>query len=70
MTKATDPAYPVQDITLSDHAGLTKREIFALSAMQGMLANEWCSASDKQVVEQAVFMADALIEQLNREEGK
>lgn len=50
----------------SDYAiGLTKRELFASMAMQGMLGNikEWGLGN---ISKMAVFHADALIEELNK----
>ena len=46
------------------HAGLTKRELFAAMAMQGL-----CSDSDltlQSTVNSAVILADLLIEELNK----
>jgi len=58
------------------NGGLTKREHFAGLAMQGLLASidpdspDWCPK--KQVVdymvEQSVYMADALIAELNKQQ--
>ena len=45
--------------------GLTKREYFAAMAMQGLLANYGSSYSVQNTME-AVYMADALIEELNK----
>lgn len=55
--------------------GLTKRELFAAMAMQGMLANPTLTIVDHQtgypiaygVIEQAMFFADSLISKLNVE---
>lgn len=41
--------------------GLTKRELFAAMAMQGILANAWSSAD---AVETAVRLADKLLKKL------
>lgn len=57
-----DYAFPVSDIG-KDHAeGMTKREYFALIAMQGLLA----SGQKKTVAILAVELADQLIEELNK----
>ncbi len=47
--------------------GLTKREYFAAMALQGLLANEYLSSTDR-VEAHAVEHADRLIEALNKEE--
>lgn len=50
--------------------GLTKREYFAAMAMQGMY-REWLTRNEnskrREVARDAVAMADALIEALNKE---
>jgi HEPN domain-containing protein len=46
--------------------GLTKREYFAAMAMQGRLANTELSYDEKEIAEDSVKCADALIEELNR----
>lgn len=50
------------------YTGLTKREMFAMHAMQGLLANstEWLSVRDGCAIE-AVAMADALLAELDKE---
>ncbi len=52
-----DPAYPMHGF----NKGLTKRELFAAMAMQGLLT---CFADNHKVAEMAVKQADALIERL------
>lgn len=48
--------------------GLTKREAFAMAAMQGLCANSHYATADCVVIAgYAVSQADALIEELNRE---
>ncbi len=85
MTNPNDPASPVHgsfagmDITQSP-PGLTKRELFAAMAMQGMWANahfaealgaaQLASQMGKIFAQDAVAAADALIAELNRKEGK
>lgn len=47
------------------HVGLTKREMFAMAAMQGLLSNE----PDRQpyyIAADSVIMADALLAELER----
>ena len=49
--------------------GLTKRELFAAMAMQGMLASETSSynyGTDECLAENAVKKADSLINELNK----
>lgn len=52
-----------------NHHGLTKREYFAAMAMQGILSNKGLIDTDnwKWVAESSAYMADALIEQLNKQ---
>jgi hypothetical protein len=46
--------------------GLTKRELIAAMAMQGMLSNySWLTGELKEVADLSVQQADALIERLN-----
>lgn len=49
--------------------GLTKREYFAVSAMQGELSGEHSQkswANEKDLAERSVLIADALINELNK----
>ena len=71
-TKANDPIHNVinskkdySDDNIYKSNGLTKREYFAAMALQGMLAKY---GSDYQVnnAKEAVYWADALIEELNK----
>ena len=50
---------------LNQSKRLTKREYFAAMAMQGLLANYGSSYSVQNTME-AVYMADALIDELNK----
>ena len=68
MTNGENPAYPVPEYT--QVAGLTKRELFAAMAMQGMVANFSQTAMRYTAIERAelaVINADALILALNKE---
>ena len=47
------------------YGGLTKRELIAAMAMQGMLANSRFDQGPRLVAEGATQYADALIERLN-----
>ena len=84
MNNADTPANPLTGdayidfadaVNMSHHSynpecqGLTKREAFAMAAMQGTTAcdvNNELTVSD--IVEQAVSMADALLKQLEKEQ--
>lgn len=49
-------------------SGLTKRELFAALAMQGILANpERIGGKDQELTQYSVMLADALINELNKE---
>ena len=54
--------YPTSDY----RNGLTKRELFAAMAMQGMLAGDDGSSAAKYVAEEALKQADALLAALER----
>lgn len=48
--------------------GLTKRELFASMAMQGILANpERIGGKDQELTQYSVMLADALINELNKQ---
>jgi hypothetical protein len=53
----------------AEHAGLTKREMFAMAAMQGLLVNMGRNGLDsiKQVAEHASAAADELLAELERQ---
>lgn len=52
----------------NQHFGLTKRELFAAMAMQGILANpERIGGKDQELTQYSVMLADALINELNKE---
>ena len=70
-TKANEPAFskvafyhPDGAIDLPNN-GLTKREYFAAMAMQGLLA-KFGSDYQVQITKDAIYWADALIEELNK----
>lgn len=83
MTRGFDPAYPTKKVetrgegdhrfqVISFESGLTKRELFAAMAMQGILANcgdVGCRAVSEEVASQAVEDADALIAALGKPTG-
>lgn len=88
---ADEPAFPVEVAFSGDvlrgqqtgsysgwATGLTKRELFAAMAMQGIISCEHPSACaveisggkmPSDVAKQAVYMADALIAELNKPKG-
>lgn len=73
MSNANKPAFPfiVQDISKcqAHDGGLTKRELFAAMAMQGMLASEsdhFNYGHIAKLAEAAVLRADALLAELER----
>ena len=50
----------------SDNEGLTKREAFAMAAMQGLLSTEQgCNQRNMIIAERAVEVADALLKELS-----
>jgi hypothetical protein len=78
INRGNEPAYPVQrqsfadqvgrPITIIEQFGLTKREAFAMAAMQGLLPVCGCdSLLIKPCVEFSVRYADALIDKLAKE---
>lgn len=64
-TKPNNSAFPIIAENYIIDGGLTKREYFAAMALQGMLAKY---GSDYQVqnAKEAIYWADALIEELNK----
>lgn len=72
MTKQinNEPAYPVYEEDsygnpMQQHFGLTKREAFAMAAMQGLIAHYGVQYDSNTV--DAVQFADSLLEALNNE---
>jgi hypothetical protein len=67
-TKAKGPAFPlISDYGYIINAGLTKREYFAVMALQGIIANkDGLDIEIERIVESAVDVADALIEELSK----
>ena len=83
MKNADKPAYPLpkdRDIDSINKNGLTKREIFAIAAMQGILAKEsWLErlASEQsengmiqKVVKASIRISDELLKQLEQSNQK
>jgi hypothetical protein len=50
--------------------GLTKREYFAVMAMQGLITTEVHNDSRINLAKESIKLADALIEELNKKEEK
>lgn len=70
MTHGNESAFPeVQEQPQFNHHsyGLTKREYFASMAMQGIVSSPYDDYSHASVAFYAVGMADALIEELNKQ---
>lgn len=79
MSKADEPAFPTKAVTrteegveIEDCIGLTKREYFAGLAMQGIIQtnpekNRYNSF--KQLAEDSIQMADALLAELEKPNG-
>lgn len=75
MITGNEPSYPIKKHTTADAPGLTIRQQFAMAAMQGMLSNSYgydsgvkpySMMSYKELAENAVTAADALIAELNK----
>jgi hypothetical protein len=72
LTNSESPATPVIDDCISTHDkeifyGLTKREAFAVAAMQGLGANSGgyiAEGWEESIARDAVTMADALLKEL------
>lgn len=70
MSFADDPAFPVQTVFGPDgyphwgSNGMTKRELFAAAALQGMLATPARDGTYENYAYDAVHFADALIAEL------
>lgn len=73
ITRPDSAAFPYLDgegeLSIAE-VGLTKRELFAALALQGLLANpSRLEFPQDPYAAQAVWFADRLIEQLNQEVG-
>lgn len=66
MTQPNESAFARPSSSTSHQDGLTKREYFASMAMQGFLSEGEVSEI-KTIAVLSVQMADALIEQLNKQ---
>jgi hypothetical protein len=63
--KGNDNAFPSSPDKYEPEFGLTKRELIAAMAMQGLLATPGEYEHAKTIAQWAVDQADALIERLN-----
>jgi hypothetical protein len=68
VSNATDPAFPLpSEVTSSSWAsGLSKRELLAAMAMQGIIAQMPKAERAQEVARQAVVCADALLLELSK----
>lgn len=68
MALYSEPAYPYEDKELDYYSpGLTKRELFAAMALQGMLSNPDIDFNyTHELVVDAIAAADALIKAINK----
>lgn len=68
MTNTNEPAYPIKGALVEhQYSGLSKREIFAMTAMQGLISiRATCPIGLKKVVEESLIYADALLEELSK----
>ena len=65
--EGNDPAYPLEVVTGQTNGGLTKRELFAAMAMQGLLADPYSTQEFSCMASMSVQVADALIAELSKE---
>lgn len=70
MSDYSESAFPVAASDYMKYVpGLTKRELFAAMALQGILANYGRMGSREQYAQEAVMHADLLIAELAKEGG-
>ena len=71
-TKPNDMAFAMSTVDGYYQDGLTKREYFAAMAMKGILdagfEHDYCRSHSKDFAKSSVIMADAIIEELNKEQ--
>jgi hypothetical protein len=66
-TKAKGPAFPlISDEGYIINAGLSKREYFAVMALQGLLTDNESANTREEFAGYAVKFADGLIEELSK----
>ena len=69
MTARNDGQLPAYPTSVELYGGLTRREAFAMAAMQGMLAagGSWPDARDcAEIARRSVVQADALLAELSK----
>lgn len=66
MNNGNESAYPNKFGALTEQ-GLTKREVFAATALQGLLANPKLAETRNDVIAMAVRAADELIIELEKD---
>lgn len=78
MKNSDELAYPHTEIdtfqgieVMNNHFGLTKREVFAVAAMQGMIASGICTPPQDETIHHMTSMAsvsyaDALLAELEK----
>jgi hypothetical protein len=60
-----EPVHPVSDCSAYQYAGLSKRELFAAMAMQGIFAHGYTMPNESaEAAEYAVRAADCLLKEL------
>ncbi len=62
-----DSAHPLEIATGQYNSGLTKRELFAAMALQGLLADPYSTQEFADMASMSVQVADALIAELSKE---
>lgn len=71
-TVGASPAYPVINAhgAPEDYPGLTKRELIAAMAMQGLCSSEqYASATSELIAAHSVEISDALLAELSKEQN-
>lgn len=69
MENQKKPAFPIDANAKGIFLGLTKREFFAINAMEGILASRQLF-EDELVVDKSIRLADKLLKQLENEQPK
>lgn len=61
------PAFPLQALERGEYSGLTKRELFAVLAMQGLLSNPGrCGGDWSEYARAARECTDALLDEFSK----
>jgi hypothetical protein len=68
MSESNECAYPILETQsgINFHPGLTKREAFAMAAMQGILSHSFCRGDVDELAVQSARCADALLKELSK----